>query len=272
MTASSDLDLVFVYDAPDDVEASDGEKALAVPLYYARLAQRFIAALTAHTAQGGLYDVDMRLRPTGNKGPVAVSLESFRRYHVDDSWTWEHLALTRARVVHAPVALAEKVEAIIHATLTKPSDPAILFRDAREMREKLAAQFPGRNTWDLKYTRGGMIDIEFAVQTLQLRDAHHTPEVLHTNTIAALENLARAGSLAKADAEGLIAAAHLQNALMQTLRIAIDGVLDPGAATEGLKALLARIGGAPDFGQLTARLAAAQATARAAYEKIMATA
>lgn len=272
MTASSDLDLVFVYDAPDDVEASDGEKALAVPLYYARLAQRFIAALTAHTAQGGLYDVDMRLRPTGNKGPVAVSLESFRRYHADDSWTWEHLALTRARVVHAPVALAEKVEAIIHATLTKPSDPAILFRDAREMREKLAAQFPGRNTWDLKYTRGGMIDIEFAVQTLQLRDAHHSPEILHTNTIAALENLARAGSLAKADAEGLIAAAHLQNALMQTLRIAIDGVLDPGAATEGLKTLLARIGGAPDFGQLTARLAAAQATARAAYEKIMATA
>ncbi|MGZ5178638.1 MAG: bifunctional [glutamine synthetase] adenylyltransferase/[glutamine synthetase]-adenylyl-L-tyrosine phosphorylase, partial [Burkholderiales bacterium] len=95
MTSGSDLDLIFVYNVPQGVEASDGEKPLPVIVYYARLAQRLIVALTALTGAGGLYEVDMRLRPTGNKGPVAVSLESFARYHATESWTWERMALTR---------------------------------------------------------------------------------------------------------------------------------------------------------------------------------
>ncbi len=112
MTANSDLDLIFVYDAPAEVESSDGPRPLAVSAYYARLAQRFIAALTAQTAEGGLYEVDMRLRPTGNKGPVAVSLESFSRYHAEQAWTWERLALTRARVIAGAPELGDKVAAV----------------------------------------------------------------------------------------------------------------------------------------------------------------
>jgi len=272
MTASSDLDLIFVYGAPADVEASDGPRPLAVSAYYARLAQRFIAALTAQTAEGGLYEVDMRLRPTGNKGPVAVSLESFSRYHASEAWTWERLALTRARVIAAPQPLAHKVEAVIRATLTAPVEAATLFKDAREMREKLAAQFAGKNRWDLKYAPGGVIDLEFLAQTLQLRSAHASPEVLDTGTVAAFRKLEKAGALGPEDAQALIAAARLENDLLQILRIAVDGTLDPESATPGLMALLARVGRTGDFETLEAELFAAQARVRALYEKIMAAA
>src|SRR5207302_5313817 len=129
MTASSDLDLVFVYDAPAGVEVSDGAKPLPTPLYFARLAQRLIAALTTPTAAGALYEVDMRLRPTGNKGPVAVSLKSFARYHAKDAWTWERLALTRARVLLAPDQLRRAIEDIIAKTISL-SDPAKVRADA----------------------------------------------------------------------------------------------------------------------------------------------
>ncbi|HEY1962424.1 MAG TPA: bifunctional [glutamine synthetase] adenylyltransferase/[glutamine synthetase]-adenylyl-L-tyrosine phosphorylase, partial [Rhizomicrobium sp.] len=147
MTATSDLDLIFVYNAPHAVEHSAGAKPLPVPTYYARLAQRLIAALTAHTAEGGLYDVDMRLRPTGNKGPVAVSLESFARYHAQESWTWERLALTRARVISAPDDLRRSIEGVIRTTLAAPADPERLQKDVREMREMLAANYKPKSHW-----------------------------------------------------------------------------------------------------------------------------
>ncbi len=269
MTANSDLDLIFVYDAPPDAESSDGPRPLAVSAYYARLAQRFIAALTAQTAEGGLYEVDMRLRPTGNKGPVAVSLESFARYHASDAWTWERLALTRARVIAGKAVLGEKVAAVIHDTLTAAPDRAKLFADAREMRGKLAAQFPGKNRWDIKYAGGGLIDLEFLAQTLQLSAAHDVPDVLDTGTVHAFQKLEKAGALAPDDAHALIAAAKLENDLQQVLRIAHEGTLNPDNATPGLCALLARAGRAGDFETLEAELFAAQSQVRALYEKLM---
>jgi glutamate-ammonia-ligase adenylyltransferase len=267
MTASSDLDLIFVYDSPAGVETSNGARPLPVIVYYARLAQRLIAALTTQTAEGGLYEVDMRLRPTGNKGPVAVSLESFSRYHATESWTWERMALTRARVVAGPPALAAPIDAAIRATLTKPGDG--IEKDARDMREKLAAQFPGRNAWDLKFAPGGLVDIEFIAQALQLRAAVDAPQILDTNTIAALERLAHAGVLGARHAEDLIAAAKLQHALTQVLRIAVDGVLEPEKATPGLRMLLARAGDMSDFAALEAQLADTQARVRKIFDEIL---
>ena len=269
MTSGSDLDLIFVYDAPKGREHSDGPRAVPLIVYYARLAQRLIAALTALTAAGGLYEVDMRLRPTGNKGPVAVSLESFKRYHEREAWTWERLALTRARAVAGSAELRREVENAIRTTLTLGSDDARLIADAREMREKLAAQFPGRNGWDLKFAPGGMVDIEFVAQTLQLRAAPGRPDVLHTNTIAALAALRDAGALEPSEAEILIEAASLQHALTQVLRIALDGTLEPSQATAGLKALLVRAAGAKDFAQLETLLADLQTRAHAVFERIM---
>jgi len=268
MTASSDLDLIFVYDAPPEAE-STGPKHLPVIVYYARLAQRFIAALTAPTAEGMLYEVDMRLRPTGNKGPVAVSLESFTRYHETESWTWERMALTRARVIASPAELGRKVEDIIRKTLSAPADATKLLKDARDMRDKLAAQFPGKSRWDLKFARGGLVDIEFVAQILQLRDAAKSPDILAQNTVEALQRLAKAGALTASDAASLIEAASLEGNLQQILRIALDATLDPASASPGLKALLARAGGTADFETLEAKLARAQADAREIFERVL---
>ena len=269
MTAESDLDLIFVYDAPDAHDHSDGERPLPVIVYYARLAQRLIVALTALTAAGGLYEVDMRLRPTGNKGPVAVSLESFRRYHESEAWTWERLALTRARAVAGSPELCGEVEAVIRATLTAQADGARLRADARDMREKLAVQFPGKSRWDLKFAPGGLVDLEFIAQTLQLQIAYERPDVLDTNTIGALEKLSAAGALNRADADDLVASARLQHALLQVLRIAVDGTLDPLAATNGLKMLLARAGGVEDFAALERLLAERQDRTHAAFARLL---
>src|SRR5262249_36859514 len=120
MTERSDLDLVFVYTYAEDAQASDGQKPLDPAQYFSRLGQRFIAALTAQTAAGPLYEVDMRLRPSGNKGPVSVRLSTFAEYHAGaSSWTWERMALTRARVLSGPPELCAAVDAAIRAALTR---------------------------------------------------------------------------------------------------------------------------------------------------------
>jgi glutamate-ammonia-ligase adenylyltransferase len=270
MTASSDLDLVFVYDLPDGVEASDGPKPLSPTLYFARLAQRLISALTTPTGAGTLYEVDMRLRPTGNKGPAAVSLRSFVEYHASESWTWEHLALTRARVVAGEARARDALSEAIRRRLTAPKDGAKVIADARDMRLRMAETFSDQNPWDLKYARGGLVDIEFIAQALQLVHAAEHPDVLNSNTVAALHNLHAAGVLADADTQALVAAAQLQHALTQVLRVALDETpksLDE--ATPGLKALLVQAGAAADFTALEAQLFALQAQARSVFERLM---
>jgi glutamate-ammonia-ligase adenylyltransferase len=266
MTASSDLDLIFVYDAPDEA-ISDGAKSVPASVFYARLAQRLIGALTVPTAEGTLYEVDMRLRPTGNKGPVAVSLESFSRYHATESWTWERLALTRARVIAGSQELGDKVATVIRNALTIAPDRAKILADAADMRAKLFAQFPGKAPWDLKFARGGLVDIEFIAQTLQLLEAHGTPIVLHSNTIGALNLLAQVKAIAAEDAVTLMAAAELELALMQVLRIAVDGEFEAASATPGLKGLLARAGDAERFDGLEAKLQSLQTQVKAIFEK-----
>jgi len=270
MTASSDLDLVFVYDTPAGVESSDGSRPLSPTLYFARLAQRLISALTTPTAAGTLYDVDMRLRPSGNKGPAAVSFKSFADYHERESWTWEHLALTRARVVAGPEKLRMRIEAEIAARLTAPRDRALILADARDMREKIAAQYPGSNRWDLKYAPGGLIDIEFLAQSLQLVHASARPDILDTNTVTALEKIAAAGILGDGDAHILLEGARLQTSLTQILRIALEETLEPGTASSGLKALLVHAGDAVNFVQLERELAARQDEVRAVFGRLMA--
>ncbi len=268
MTASSDLDLVFVYDVPPGVENSDGQRPLPPTLYFARLAQRLIAALTTPTAAGTLYDVDMRLRPTGNKGPAAVSLKSFVDYHASESWTWEHMALTRARLVAGSETLRQRLADEIRRRLTTKPDAVKILADVRDMRAKVETQFPGTSIWDLKYAPGALMDIEFIAQTLQLLHAHASPEILDANTVAALKKLGIAELLKPDDAALLLDAAMLQQSLTQTARIALDETLRPQEATPALKALLARAGGAPDFAGLEWRLTALQAQVRAIFLRL----
>jgi [glutamine synthetase] adenylyltransferase / [glutamine synthetase]-adenylyl-L-tyrosine phosphorylase len=270
MTASSDLDLVFVYDVPPGVEASNGPRPLSPSLYFARLAQRLIAALTTPTAAGTLYEVDMRLRPTGNKGPVAVSLKSFADYHASESWTWEHMALTRGRLIAGPPDLRARVGCEIRRRLMQPREAAAIVADARSMRARMAETFPGANSWDSKYAPGGLVDIEFIAQTLQLVHAPAQPHILNTNTVAALYNLKAAGFLAAEDADTLLASAGLQHALTQVLRIALNESLKVEEATPGLKALLTRAAEWNDFSQVETRLADLQARTREIFNRLMA--
>jgi glutamate-ammonia-ligase adenylyltransferase len=210
----------------------------------------------------------MRLRPSGSQGPVAVTLDRFENYHREHSWTWELMALTRARVVAGPCDLRHRIESIVPGLLSRRGNSVQLKTDAREMRQRLAAQFPARVLWDLKFAAGGLVDIEFAAQLLQLCAAG-TGDVLDQNTIRSIEKLIAAGSLDPADGESLIAAARLQQDLTQVLRVAIDGEFRPETASAGLKALLARVAGLKDFARLEPLLQRRQKLAHAIFERIL---
>jgi [glutamine synthetase] adenylyltransferase / [glutamine synthetase]-adenylyl-L-tyrosine phosphorylase len=270
MTAASDLDLIVVYEFPPVALQSDGPRPLAPTQYYARLTQRLVTALSSPTAEGALYDVDLRLRPSGQMGPVATQLSSFLDYQVHEAWTWEHLALTRARVVTGPPEFRSRVEAAIRAALVRPRDRAKIADDVRAMRQRISAEKGTDNIWDLKQVRGGLVDIEFIAQHLQLVHAAAHPEVLDQSTAAALNKLARAGLLEPGAADVLIPATRLLGDLTQILRLCLEGKFDPGAAPHGLKELLARAGDAPSFAALEQRLRDTLGAVAARFDRLVA--
>jgi glutamate-ammonia-ligase adenylyltransferase len=254
MTANSDLDLILIYDFAEANGASDGLKPFSAPQYYARLTQRLISALSAPTAEGQLYAVDMRLRPSGKAGPVAASYSSFVRYQSSEAWTWEHMALTRARVISGPPELTAAIEGTIAGVLRQPRDRAKTAADVRDMRARIEQEKGTKDIWDIKYHRGGLVDVEFIAQHLQLVYAHAHPDVLQQNTIAALENLRRAGLLAVSDADILVPAARLYHDLTQSLRLCVQGAFHPETAPNGLKAMLAAAAGLSSFAEVEATL------------------
>ncbi len=259
MTPTSDLDLILVYDVPEGIDSSDGAKPLAPSQYYARLTQRLINAVTAQTAEGTLFEVDMRLRPSGAKGPIASSLEAFVLYHQQSAWTWEHMALSRARVIFGPEELSRRVENIVRETLTRPRDPDGLLRDVAHMRNRIDDEHHSDFVWEVKYIRGGFVDIDFVAQYLQLRHAHEVPRVLSPNTRTALRALRDNGFLDVAIADDLVEALDLWQAVQNILRLTIEGHFTPDREDEitpALAATLAEIGGAPDVGALKAKMTA----------------
>ena len=169
LTHASDLDLVFLFSG-DHMRESDGRRPLGGTLYYNRLAQRVIAALSVPTAAGALYDVDTRLRPSGAQGPIAVSLDSFERYQREDAWTWEHMALCRARPLFGTTEDRAELRAIIDRMLHAPRDAAKLREDVLHMRSEMAKHKPPKGPLDVKLARGGLVDLEFIVHYLQLRE------------------------------------------------------------------------------------------------------
>jgi [glutamine synthetase] adenylyltransferase / [glutamine synthetase]-adenylyl-L-tyrosine phosphorylase len=274
MTIGSDLDLIFIYDAPAEIEGwdtllSDGSKPLAPIHYYGRLAQRMIAALTAPTGEGRVFEVDMRLRPSGNSGPIASSLEGFRRYQEADAWTWEHMALTRARVVAGDEGFAAEAEAMQRRILMRPRDPVKLAADVAAMRRRMAQQHRTDRAWDLKHLAGGVIDIEFIAQYLMLRYAARHPEVLARSTQGALAALARAGVLAERAAASLIDALKLWRRLQGLLRLTVDGKFEERELAPAVARRLAEIGGAVDFAALKIQISKTAASVRKIYLDIV---
>jgi [glutamine synthetase] adenylyltransferase / [glutamine synthetase]-adenylyl-L-tyrosine phosphorylase len=206
---ASDLDIIFIYEGCDE-GMTDGERPVPNETYFARLGQRLIHVLTTRTAGGILYEVDMRLRPSGKSGPLVSSLAAYRKYQLTEAWTWEHQALVRAR----PVAGNERVRAdfarIREEILCLPREPEKLAGDVVEMRKRMAESHPGAKDparFDLKHDRGGIVDIEFMVQYAVLRwSAEHPVLTAHTDNIPILQALAAAGLMGRGEVETLIGA------------------------------------------------------------------
>jgi glutamate-ammonia-ligase adenylyltransferase len=269
MTATSDLDLILVYDFDDTHPESDGSRSLYGAQYFARLTQRLINALTAQTNFGALYQVDMRLRPSGRAGPLATRLDGFAAYQETEAWTWEHMALTRARLISGSPAFKTRVEYVIRDILRRPRNAELVAGDVLEMREAIAKEKGEGDRWDLKYAAGGLVDIEFIAQYLQLIHAHQRPEILDTSTARVLEKALSLRVLAVEDAEILRAAVHLYHDITQILRLCLPGGFDPKAAGAGLLRLLARAADVPDFATLDVTLADTQSKVRASFLRIL---
>ena len=269
MTAASDLDLILIYDFPVDAGESDGPKPLGPMVYYSRLTQRLLAALTAPTRRGSLYEVDMRLRPSGRKGPLATQFSAFALYQRDEAETWEHMALTRARVIAGDKGLAGDVAKAIRVTLTRKRDPAAVAREVTKMRALIAKEKGDRDPWDLKLVKGGLMDIEFVAQFLCLAFAHSRPEILDVSTRTAIDKAGRAGLLSSGHVETLTEAHRLYTDATQFMRLAIAGPFDPKTAASGVKRRIAASAGFPDFEAFVAALGEARKRVREAFEAVV---
>ena len=247
MTAASDLDLMLVYENAQGLENSDGKKPLNVNQYFTRLTQRLITSITAPTSEGVLFEVDMRLRPSGSQGPVATSLESFREYQKKSAWTWEKLALTRARVVSGDAKLADALSKAIAISLCAPRDAAVTRNDVLDMRRLMVKEQGRAGLWDIKRARGGLVEIEFIAQFLQLIHAAQNPAILDTNTHAALTKLGSAGLIDKTVAHDLKEACLLYHRMTQVLRLCVSGTYDPARSPAGLNQMMASAAIVPDI-------------------------
>ena len=273
MTAGSDLDLIVLYDFAADADpASSGPRPLHGAQYFARFTQRLVTALTSLTNAGKLYDVDLRLRPSGRAGPVATRLSSFRNYQREEAWTWEHMALTRARVIAASPAFADAVEGEIGLVLQRARDPRRIAGDILDMRQAIAAEKGEGERWNLKHAAGGQVDVEFIAQYLVLVHAAQFPEIVDAATARVLVVAGWLNLLPVEDIQTLASACRLYQDLTQVLRLSLDTHVLTGGASPALKALLARAGELPDFTTLDAHLAETQAKVRDIFTRIFTTA
>lgn len=270
MTAASDLDLILLYEAPEDVKQSDGKRPLAITQYYTRLTQRLVTALSAPTAEGSLYEVDFRLRPSGNAGPLATNLDGFIAYQQKEAWTWEHMALTRGRVIASTTPeFKQKIVDSICGTLVQTRDLTKLADDVRTMRARIEKEKGTKDVWDLKQVAGGLVDIEFLAQFLQLAHAQENPEILAQSTEQALELARDAGFLTLGDAGLLLEALRLYHRLTQVLRLALSGKFVPAEAPRGVLDLLVQASGSPTFTRLEAELADLQVKVRETFVRLI---
>lgn len=267
MTATSDIDLVFIYEA-DETKSSAGPKPLDAVTYFLRLVRRFLTALSATTEEGSLYDVDMQLRPSGSKGPWAVSLVAFERYYAEEAWTWEEMALTKARLVAGDGDLAEKVGLLIGRILARPRVVPKLARDVDEMRERVREAKPDAGRWDVKLVEGGLTELEFVLAFLCLREgaAHGAPPPGAADAIGFLR---AKDAIRQEHAEGLLTAAELFETIMQLSRAATGDVFAPGASGEALRARMAAACGAATVEEAEKGLAALEQSVRRIYDEVV---
>jgi glutamate-ammonia-ligase adenylyltransferase len=269
MTAASDLDLILLYDFAETATQSNGPRPLPGGQYYARLTQRLLSALSAPTAEGKLYEVDFRLRPSGRSGPLATHIDAFATYQAKEAWTWEHMALTRARAIAGDRDLMERAAGTIAAAVTQVRDKDKLRADVLEMRAMVEEEKGGEGAWDLKQAPGGLVDIEFIAQYLLLLHAPERPALVSPETETVLSAAAEAGVLPAAEADVLLPALRLYQALIQILRLCLAGPFEPENAVKGLLSRLAEAGELPDFATLDRHLRETEAAVRRSFERVI---
>ena len=270
LTFDSDLDVVFLYGLPAGAdEQSDGAQGLAASHYYARFTKRLSNAVSALTAEGRLYEIDTRLRPSGTSGPIAIEAAAFRRYHEEDSWTWEHMALTRARPVAGDPGLWAQVMEDIRAVLCTPRDADALLADVASMRERIDGERHTENRWRLKHVRGGLLDLEFIAQYHLLRHAARHPSILVQSTQSMYRRLGEAGVLDSDDAADLAEMLAFLQRLQGLLRLTVGTNREVDRFTPGVRETLARAMGVEDFPALEASVVAIQDRVRAAYHRLV---
>ena len=255
LNSGSDLDLILIYD-PAGVETSGGPRPLAARPYYARLTQAMVTALSAQTAEGRLYEVDVRLRPSGRQGPVATAIDSFRTYQETEAWTWEHLALTRARVLAGDPGLGAEVETFRRALLAAKGPGYSVLADVADMRRRLAEAKPGQGGWDAKFGPGRLMDIELLAQTLALQAAIPARQVERQIALGA-----KSSKLSHSDQEALLDAYRLCWRLHCAARLLTDRAISPESLGEGGRAFLLRDCGVETGEALSARVTTATALA-----------
>ncbi|MEM9852367.1 MAG: glutamine-synthetase adenylyltransferase, partial [Pseudomonadota bacterium] len=261
MTATSDLDLIVIYRTEGD--AADGRQGLAAPQYFARLTQALITALSTPMGDGRLYEVDMRLRPSGRGGPVAVSLAGFKSYQERDAWVWEHMALTRARVVAGDATLRQDVAAVRAEVLAQQRERPAVFSAVRDMRDRIArARGRVASPWEVKDRPGGVLDIELLAQGLALLRGGSTDE----NPRAQLRAAMTAGFLQPETQQSLVATLRLLCAVQQVARVLVDGPFEPDTLGNSVQTRIADFVGQ----EVTAdRLAELQEDAQAQIGRIL---
>jgi glutamate-ammonia-ligase adenylyltransferase len=254
MTATSDVDLIVIYDHDLNARESDGPKALSPSQYAMRFTQRFIAAISAPTSAGALYEVDMRLRPSGRSGPVATRIDSFEDYQLNQAWSWEHMALTRARPLCGDPELISRIEEVIDSVLSERRDRAKLAQDIVEMRAKIAAEKGSTDPWNLKHSSGGLVDLEFIAQFLQLSDGPNHRSLLRLRPGEVAEEAGKLGLIEPETAETLSGAALLYTRLTQVLRLCMSDGQSPDDAPQGLIDSLLEATMTPDYSYLKATI------------------
>ncbi|MGI4952600.1 MAG: bifunctional [glutamine synthetase] adenylyltransferase/[glutamine synthetase]-adenylyl-L-tyrosine phosphorylase, partial [Janthinobacterium lividum] len=264
MMAGSDLDLMLIYDHAASATESTGPRPLPPSTYYIRAAHALVAALTTLGADGALYAVDMRLRPSGNKGPVAVSLAAFRNYHAADAWTWEHMALTRARCVAGPLALRRRVATEIAQAMATRSDRDTVRADAVAMRTRTLRDHPPHGPWDVKLRPGGQMEVEYVVQVLLLLNKAARPA---TTTRIAIARLHEAGALDAIEAALLTEADRLWRTIQGMLRITLGARVPEVVPGTALEALLQAAAPGCDAESFRARLDCVAARVRAVFNQ-----
>ncbi len=270
LTAGSDVDLIVLYDYDDAASESDGAKPLDALRYYTRITQRLISALSAPTAEGVLYEVDMRLRPSGNKGPVATRISTFEKYQREDAWTWEHLALSRARLICGEASLIKDAERIIADVLAQKRDVAKISTDVAEMRKLIGEEKPPANIWDFKLIPGGLVDLEFVAQYLTLvAPAKELPPHVAGESTADVWKRVAAGAMEPQTYDDCMAALNLFTELSQIIRLCIDSDFEPKEAPAGLIDLVCRAGDCPDISTLEGEVKRLSKTVRKAFSAVV---